>query len=78
MDINSYGEKVQRFDIVKAMSKDKLLRSAFKAIAIEQKRGNDVYYKGVDNEITKILKKLQIIENLREANAKVDRMGAFS
>jgi len=74
VDINSYGVQVKRFDIVKAMSKDKLLKGAFGLIAQRQTRGKDVHYRAKNNEFTKVLKRLQIVENLRDANAKVDRM----
>jgi hypothetical protein len=74
VDINSYGVQVKRFDIVKAMSKDALLRSTFRLLAQQEKRGKDVLYKAKNNEFTKVLKTLQIIDNLRDANSKVDRM----
>lgn len=45
VDINQHGVKVNRFDIVKAIGKEnKLLRSVLKLIAIEQKRGEDVFF----------------------------------
>jgi len=74
VDINSYGERVKRFDIVKAISKDKLLSSTFKLIAVKQKRGRDVFYKYKNNEFTRILKRLQVVANIENANSKVDRM----
>lgn len=74
VDINQYGEKVKRFDIVKAMTKDALLRDAFALVAVKQKRGKDYFYKAVQNEITYVLKRLQIVDNLQSPNAKVDRM----
>ena len=45
VDINSYGVQVKRFDIVKAMSKDPLLKSSLNLIAQREKRGKDVYFK---------------------------------
>ena len=74
VDINSYGVQVKRFDIVKAMSKDALLRGAFRLIAEQERRGKDIFYKSKQNEFTKVLKTLQVVENLRDANSKVDRM----
>jgi hypothetical protein len=65
---------VERFDIVKAMSDDKLLESAFKLIAETQVRGQDQHYRSKNNEFTKVLKTLQIVENISESNSKVDRM----
>lgn len=74
VDINSYGVQVKRFDIVKAMSKDLLLKDAFGLIAEKQTRGKDVYYRAKNNEFTSTLKRLQIVENLQDPNSKVDRM----
>lgn len=74
VDINSYGVQVKRFDIVKAMSKDKLLSGAFNLVAQREKRGKDVLYKAKKNEFTGVLKTLQVVESLRDANSKVDRM----
>jgi hypothetical protein len=52
VDINQHGVKVNRFDIVKAVGKsNKLLRSVLKLIAIEQKRGQDVYFKKEDRRL---------------------------
>lgn len=74
VDINSYGVQVKRFDIVKAMSKDALLKSVFKLISLTEKRGKDVLYKSKKNEFTRVLKALQVVENLRDNNSRVDRM----
>jgi len=74
VDINSYGERVKRFDIVKAMSKDALLQSAFNLIALSQTRGKDVFYRAKNNDFTRVLKTLLIVDSLRDANSKVDRM----
>jgi len=43
VDINSYGEPVKRFDIVKAMSKDPLLKSVFELVSLRQTRGKDYF-----------------------------------
>ena len=74
VDINSYGMRVRRFDIVKAMSKDKLLNGVFHLIAIEQKRARDVFYRAKNNVFTGVLKGLQVVDSLKGANARVDRM----
>jgi hypothetical protein len=75
VDINQQGVPVNRFDIVKAMGKnDPLLRDVFRLLAIEQRRGQDVLYKAKQNEFTAVLKKMKIVENLPDANSKVDRM----
>lgn len=75
VDINQQGVPVNRFDIVKAMYKnDPILKQAFGLLAIEQRRGQDVLHKMVNNEFTFILKRLQIVINVAESNSKVDRM----
>lgn len=74
VDINSYGEKVKRFQIVKAMSKDLLLRDAFGLIAETRTRGKDVFYKAKKNDITGVLKKLYVVSSLDDPNSRVDRM----
>ena len=72
VDINSYGEQVKRFDIVKAMSKDHFLKSAFSLISLTERRGKDVLYKSKKNDFTRVLQKLQVVDNLKDANSKVD------
>jgi hypothetical protein len=74
VDINSYGERVKRFAIVKAMSKDALLATAFDLIALSQTRGKDVFYRAKKNDFTRVLQTLQIVDSLSDANSKVDRM----
>lgn len=74
VDINSYGEPVRRFDIVKAMSKDALLRSVFSLLARKEIRSKDVFYKAKANDFTRVLQKLQAVSGVRGANAQVDRM----
>jgi hypothetical protein len=74
IDINQQGVRVNRFDIVKAMGKNKLLESVFDLIAEKQKRGKDIFYKKRNTAFTRVLERLQIIQNLSAPNAKVDRM----
>jgi hypothetical protein len=74
IDINQQGVKVNRFDIVKAMGKNLLLESTFNLLAEKQKRGKDLFYKKRKTAFTRVLEKLQIVQNLPGANAKVDRM----
>jgi hypothetical protein len=74
VDINSTGEPVKRFDIVKAMSKDLLLKSVFPLVARHEERGKDILYFPRKNEFTSVLQTLQVISNLRDRNSKVDRM----
>jgi len=74
VDINQQGVPVNRFDVVKAMSKDPLLRQIFGFVAIRQKRGEALFYRAKRNEFVFVLKKLQIVESLPDGNSKVDRM----
>jgi hypothetical protein len=75
VDINQQGIQVSRFDIVKAMGKDdRLLNGTFKLIAIKQKRGQDVFYKSVKNDFTRVLKRLAIIAKVSDGKSQVDRM----
>jgi hypothetical protein len=75
VDINQQGVAVSRFNIVKAMCKTSLLlKSAFKLIAIEQRRNKDIYYKLTKNEITNCFSKLKDISRIKENNQKVDRI----
>jgi len=55
VDINQQGEPVKRFDIVKALYKgEPLLKSIFSLIALEQKRGQDVFYRYKNNDVTAV------------------------
>jgi Protein of unknown function DUF262 len=74
VDINSTGEPVKRFDIVKAMSRDKLLESVRLILARYEERQKDVIYYPRKNAFTYVLKTLQIVANLRDNNSQVDRM----
>ena len=58
VDINQYGVAVKRFDIVKAMAKDPLLKEVFDLLAIKQKRGQDEVYKLKNNDFTEPVKAL--------------------
>jgi hypothetical protein len=75
VDINQQGVQVSRFDIVKAMAKDaKLLKATFKLIAIQQRRGQDIFYKAMKNDYTRVLKRLSIISKVSDSKSQVDRM----
>jgi hypothetical protein len=75
VDINQQGEPVKRFDIVKAMCKgDALLKSVFSTIAIQQRRGHDVFYKPKKTDIAYVLKGLNVISAISSPNSKVDKM----
>lgn len=75
VDINQQGEKVKRFDIVKAIGKkNKLLSSVFDLVAMEQTRKSDKYFKPKKSVYTRVLGHLQMIENTTDPSQKVDRM----
>jgi hypothetical protein len=75
VDINQKGEPVKRFDIVKAIGHENpLLKSVFDAVAQKQTRQNDIFYKKKNNSYTRVLEKLQTVQNAKDANQKVDRM----
>ena len=75
VDINQYGEKVKRFDIVKAIGQgNALLRSVLDLIAIPQKRKEDLLYKKKHTAFTRVLERLQTVQDIDGPNEKVDRM----
>ena len=58
IDINSYGVKVNRFDIIRTLKeKNRLLADTFKLIAIKQKRRKDYFYKLINSDFASVLKK---------------------
>jgi hypothetical protein len=62
VDINQQGEKVKRFDIVKAIGQgNPLLESVFELIAQEQTRNQDKVFKKKNNQFTRVLQKLQSV-----------------
>ena len=75
VDINQYGEKVKRFDIVKAIGQgNRLLSSVLELIAVPQKRKEDLFYKKKHTVFTRVLEKLQTVQSVEGPNEKVDRM----
>jgi hypothetical protein len=74
IDINQQGEKVKRFDIVKAIGKNPLLEEVFDLIALKQKRKEDIYYGKKNSSFTRVLERLQIMQNLPSPNSVIDRM----
>ena len=75
VDINQQGAKVKRFDIVKAIgAENALLRSVFKLVAQEKRKKQDKHFKRKSTAFTRVLEKLQIVQNAADANQKVDRM----
>jgi hypothetical protein len=75
VDINQQGEKVKRFDIVKAIgTENPLLESVFDLVAQEQTRKQDKHFKKKATIFTRVLEKLQTVQNAADGNQKVDRM----
>lgn len=74
IDINQTGVKVNRFDIVKAMQKNPLLNDVFGLLAEKQVRKHDIFYQKKNTVFTRVLNKLQMMQNLQSPNSKVDRM----
>jgi hypothetical protein len=75
VDINQQGEKVKRFDIVKAIgAENPLLKSALKHIAIQQQRNEDVRYKKKSTSFTRVFQALQVVQSANDATQQVDRM----
>jgi hypothetical protein len=75
VDINTYGKKVKRFDIVKAIGRENpLLSSLFKLVAQVVKKKKDKHFKRKSTTFTRVLDKLQTIQSAADGNQKVDRM----
>jgi hypothetical protein len=75
VDINQQGEKVSRFSIVKAIGQgNALLSSALELIAQEQTRRHDKIYKKKNTAYTRVLQTLQMVQNAKDMNQRVDRM----
>lgn len=74
VDINTYGVKVSRFDVVKAVVADPLLGSVLDLIAMKQVRGKTVHYKAKATVFTQVLGRQDIIARIPVGNARVDRM----
>jgi hypothetical protein len=75
VDINVTGVKVNKFDIIRAMMKDKLFKSLFPLVALRQKRkGKAIFYKMVDSEFTAVLKHLNVVSRVSDPSARIDRM----
>jgi len=75
IDINQQGVPVRRFNIVKALCLDSnLLKSVFNLIAEKQRRRKDPYYKLIDNDISRVTKKLRNVQAIQDPNFKVDKI----
>ena len=75
VDINVTGIKVNKFDIIRAMMKDKLFNSLLPLVAVRQRRKKKtIFYKMVANEFTFVLKRLNIVARMSDPTIQVDRM----
>lgn len=75
VDINQQGERVKRFDIIKAIGQgNALLSSVFELVAQEQTRRNDKFFKKKNNSFTRVLERLQVVSKIEDRNQSVDRM----
>lgn len=75
VDINTYGVKVSRFDVVKAVAEDPLLKSVLDLIATKEVRRRSLYYKAkAKSPFVRVLSNQTIIERAPTAHARVDRM----
>lgn len=75
VDINQQGERVKRFDIIKAIGQgNPLLQSVFELVAQKQTRQKDTFFKKKNNAFTRVLDRLQIVQKASDRNQRVDRM----
>jgi Protein of unknown function DUF262 len=75
IDINSYGVRVNRFDIIRTMKEhNDLLADTFDLIAVKQRRRKDYFFKTKDSDFANILKRLNIVQALSARQQKVDRV----
>ncbi|MEY9436596.1 DUF262 domain-containing protein [Bradyrhizobium elkanii] len=75
VDINQQGERVKRFDIVKAIgAENPLLQSVFELVASEQKRKQDIHFKKKNTVFSRVLQALQTVQKVADGNQRVDRM----
>jgi hypothetical protein len=75
VDINQYGVKVNRINIVRAMKQnDPLLKDVYDLIAIRQERKKDVFTRRKSTPFVAVLKKLKIISSVIDPTVQADRM----
>jgi hypothetical protein len=75
VDINQFGVKVNRINIVRAMKQgDPLLRDIYNLIAIRQERRQDVFTQKKRTPFVSVLKKLKIISAVADGTVQADRM----
>ncbi len=75
VDINQYGEKVTRVNIVRAIKRnDPFLKSVYAMIAEKQPRKQDVFTRRKHTPYSVVLKRLQIIASVTDSDVQADRM----
>jgi hypothetical protein len=75
IDINSYGVRVNRFDIIRTMKdNNKLLSDTFDLIAQKQKRKKDYFFKTLESNYANVLKRLNTVQALKGRQQQVDRV----
>jgi hypothetical protein len=75
IDINSYGVRVNRFDIIKTMKeKNQLLADTFDLVAMKQKRKKDYFIKTKESDFANILKRLNSVKAVSGRQPQVDRV----
>ncbi len=75
VDINQYGAKVTRVNIVRAIRrKDPLLQQVYSMVAQKQKRAQDTFTRRKATPFAVVLKRLQIISSVSDPDVQADRM----
>lgn len=74
IDINQKGVKVGRFDVVKALVKDRLFKQAFRLIAKRKDRKKSTYFTVINNSFTRVMLRLNTLARISDKNSQVDRM----
>jgi hypothetical protein len=75
VDINQYGVKVSRLQIVRALKRDDpFLKDVYSLIAVKQMRQQAVFARRKRTDYTYVLKHLQVVVSIAEPNEQADRM----
>lgn len=75
VDINSFGIRVKRTDIIKAIKKDDpLLQSVYKLIVTKRQKGMDRFTKVNHTRIRKVLRHLTVVSRAPDKPSEADRM----
>ena len=75
VDINQYGAKVTRVNIVRAIKrKDPLLNDVYALVAEKQNRSLDTFTRRKKTPFAQVLKKLQVISCVSDPDVQADRM----